>query len=105
MKRLSEDGSAWLLQNRDERDAAPQLSWGVVTMENWDTPASHRQSHSRPLAGHISVDRAIPPIESALDQSGFDAVLRDADPALRWSFLIRTFLLAAVVSLMTGKPF
>jgi len=49
--------------------------------------------------------RAVRRVSPHLDQPGFDAVLRDADPALLRSFLIRTVLLAAVVYLMTVKPF
>jgi hypothetical protein len=53
----------------------------------------------------LMTSRAVRRLSPLLDQRGFDAVLREADPALLRSFLIRTVLLAAVVYLMTVKPF
>ena len=53
--------------------------------------------------GGLMTGRALRLLSSHLDQPGFDAVLRNAEPALRRSFLIRTVLLAVVVYLMTVK--
>ena len=54
--------------------------------------------------GRLMTGRAVRRVSPHLDQPGFDAVLREADPALLRSFLIRTVLLTAVVYLMTVKP-
>jgi len=54
--------------------------------------------------GGLMTGRAVRRVSPHLDQPGFDAVLREADPALLRSFLIRTVLLTAVVYLMTVKP-
>lgn len=54
--------------------------------------------------GALMTGRVVRRLRPLLEQPGFDAGLRDADPALRWSFVIRTVLLAAVAYLMTVKP-
>src|SRR4051812_11421578 len=45
-------------------------------------------------AGALMTGRVVRRLKPLLDQPGFDAALRAADPALRWSFVIRTVLLA-----------
>lgn len=54
--------------------------------------------------GGLMTGRAVRRLSPHLDQSDLGAVLREANPALRRSLLIRTVLLAAVVFLMTVKP-
>lgn len=54
--------------------------------------------------GGLMTRHAVRRLSPLVNEPGFDAVLRDADPALRWSVVIRTVLLAAVVYLMTVKP-
>ena len=54
--------------------------------------------------GRLMTGRAVRRLDRHQNASGFDAVLREVDPSLRWSFLIRVVLLAAVVYLMTVKP-
>ena len=54
--------------------------------------------------GALTTGRAVRRLRRMLDQPGFDALLREAGPALQRSFLIRTLLLAVVVYLMTVKP-
>jgi len=55
--------------------------------------------------GGLMTGRAVRRASPHLDQPECDAVRREADPALLRSFLIRAVLLAAVVYLMTVKPF
>lgn len=54
--------------------------------------------------GGLMTGRAVRRLSPDLNEPRFDAVLREVDPSLRRSFLIRTALLAAVVYLMTVKP-
>jgi hypothetical protein len=54
--------------------------------------------------GGLMTGRAVSRLDRHLNEPGFDAVLREVDPSLRWSFLIRVALLAAVLYLMTVKP-
>ncbi len=55
-------------------------------------------------AGGLMTGRAVRRLSPQLNEPEFEAVLREVDPSLRWSFLIRVALLAAVVYLMTVKP-
>jgi hypothetical protein len=54
--------------------------------------------------GAVMSGRPLRRLRALTGQPGLDAAIRDADPALRWAFVIRTVLLAAVVYLMTVKP-
>lgn len=54
--------------------------------------------------GALMTGRPVRRLRLQVDQPGFETSLRDADPALRRSFVIRTVLLVAVVYLMTVKP-
>ena len=54
--------------------------------------------------GGLMTGRAVRRLRLHLNDPRFDAVLRETDPWLRRSFLIRAALLVAVVYLMTVKP-
>jgi hypothetical protein len=54
--------------------------------------------------GGLMTGRAVRRLGPHLNEPGFDAVLREVDPWLRRSLLIRAGLLAAVVYLMAVKP-
>ena len=54
--------------------------------------------------GGLMTDRAVRRLGPHLNGPGLDAALRQADPWVRRSFLIRAALLVAVVYFMTVKP-
>jgi hypothetical protein len=54
--------------------------------------------------GGLMTGRAVRRLGSHLNEPGFDAVLRDVNPSLRQSFVIRVCLLSVVIYLMTVKP-
>jgi uncharacterized membrane protein len=54
--------------------------------------------------GGLMTGRAVRRLGPQVNGPGLDAALRQADPWVRWSFLIRAALLVAVVYLMTVKP-
>jgi uncharacterized membrane protein len=54
--------------------------------------------------GGLMTGRAVRRLGPHLNGPGLDAAIRQADPWVRWSFLIRAALLVGVVYLMTVKP-